>query len=72
MQVMLCACVYDQFRSIFCVGRPSLLTAFEICWQCQTVNEEEIFDVQDKRGLFQLGWIHVIFAAELSFFVLSK
>lgn len=25
---------------------------------CQTVNEEEIFDVQDKRGLFQLGWIH--------------
>jgi STAM-binding protein len=25
---------------------------------CQTVNEEEIFDCQDKRGLFQLGWIH--------------
>ncbi|KAG0616112.1 hypothetical protein M758_5G091200 [Ceratodon purpureus] len=25
---------------------------------CQTVNEEEIFDSQDKRGLFQLGWIH--------------
>ncbi|KAJ7536652.1 hypothetical protein O6H91_12G076300 [Diphasiastrum complanatum] len=25
---------------------------------CQTVNEEEIFDAQDKRGLFQLGWIH--------------
>jgi len=25
---------------------------------CQTVNEEEIFDTQDQRGLFQLGWIH--------------
>ncbi|KAJ7299396.1 hypothetical protein O6H91_Y236700 [Diphasiastrum complanatum] len=25
---------------------------------CQTVNEEEIFDIQDKRSLFQLGWIH--------------
>nr|PNR52677.1 hypothetical protein PHYPA_009051 [Physcomitrium patens] len=25
---------------------------------CQTINEEEIFDSQDKRGLFQLGWIH--------------
>lgn len=27
-------------------------------YSCQTVNEEEIFDWQDKRGLFQLGWIH--------------
>lgn len=25
---------------------------------CQTLNEEEIFDYQDKRGLFSLGWIH--------------
>ncbi|XP_002989585.2 AMSH-like ubiquitin thioesterase 2 [Selaginella moellendorffii] len=25
---------------------------------CQTVNEEELFEVQDKRNLFQLGWIH--------------
>ncbi|BFI24722.1 STAM-binding protein [Marchantia polymorpha subsp. ruderalis] len=25
---------------------------------CQTVNEEEIFEAQDRRGLFQLGWIH--------------
>ncbi|KAG6431409.1 hypothetical protein SASPL_109488 [Salvia splendens] len=25
---------------------------------CQTLNEEEIFDVQDKRSLFPLGWIH--------------
>ncbi|KAH7842266.1 hypothetical protein Vadar_003355 [Vaccinium darrowii] len=25
---------------------------------CQTLNEEEIFEVQDKRSLFQLGWIH--------------
>lgn len=25
---------------------------------CQTLNEEEIFEFQDKRGLFQLGWIH--------------
>ncbi|XP_073141470.1 AMSH-like ubiquitin thioesterase 3 [Henckelia pumila] len=25
---------------------------------CQTLNEEEIFDVQDARSLFPLGWIH--------------
>ncbi|CAH9055080.1 unnamed protein product [Cuscuta europaea] len=25
---------------------------------CQTLNEEEIFEVQDKRSLFPLGWIH--------------
>lgn len=27
--------------------------------QCQTLNEEEIFEIQDKGSLFQLGWIHV-------------
>ncbi|KAK4483301.1 hypothetical protein RD792_010486 [Penstemon davidsonii] len=27
---------------------------------CQTLNEEEIFEVQDTRSLFQLGWIHVM------------
>lgn len=27
--------------------------------QCQTLNEEEIFEVQDKLSLFPLGWIHV-------------
>ncbi|CAN4106360.1 unnamed protein product [Withania somnifera] len=25
---------------------------------CQTLNEEEIFDIQDKQSLFPLGWIH--------------
>ncbi|OAY56091.1 AMSH-like ubiquitin thioesterase 3 [Manihot esculenta] len=25
---------------------------------CQTVNEEEIFEVQDRLALFPLGWIH--------------
>ncbi|MQM20795.1 hypothetical protein Taro_053823 [Colocasia esculenta] len=25
---------------------------------CQTTNEEEIFDYQDKESLFPLGWIH--------------
>uniref|UniRef100_A0A0D6QUI6 MPN domain-containing protein n=1 Tax=Araucaria cunninghamii TaxID=56994 RepID=A0A0D6QUI6_ARACU len=25
---------------------------------CQTTDEEEIFDIQDKRSLFPLGWIH--------------
>eukprot|EP00252_Welwitschia_mirabilis_P010628 TRINITY_DN2400_c0_g1_i1.p1 TRINITY_DN2400_c0_g1~~TRINITY_DN2400_c0_g1_i1.p1 ORF type:complete len:505 (+),score=89.14 TRINITY_DN2400_c0_g1_i1:273-1787(+) len=25
---------------------------------CQTINEEEIYDVQDKRSLFTVGWIH--------------
>lgn len=28
-------------------------------FQCQTLNEEEIFEVQDKLSLFPLGWIHV-------------
>ncbi|KAK8548531.1 hypothetical protein V6N12_061443 [Hibiscus sabdariffa] len=26
---------------------------------CSTLNEEEIFEVQDKLSLFPLGWIHV-------------
>lgn len=25
---------------------------------CQTLNEEEIFEIQDSRSLFPLGWIH--------------
>ncbi|KAJ4969200.1 hypothetical protein NE237_015901 [Protea cynaroides] len=25
---------------------------------CQTMNEEELFEVQDKLSLFQIGWIH--------------
>jgi len=29
--------------------------------QCQATNEEEIFEAQDKRSLFPLGWIHVSF-----------
>lgn len=33
------------------------------CMQCQTTNEEEIFEVQDKQALFPLGWIHVSFFA---------
>ncbi|KAK6930241.1 USP8 dimerization domain [Dillenia turbinata] len=27
---------------------------------CQTLNEEEIFEVQDKQSLFPLGWIHAL------------
>ncbi|CAK9167821.1 unnamed protein product [Ilex paraguariensis] len=27
---------------------------------CQTTNEEEIFEVQDKQSLFPLGWIHTV------------
>lgn len=30
-----------------------------LSYQCQTTNEEEIFEVQDKQSLFPLGWIHV-------------
>ena len=26
---------------------------------CETLNEEELFDVQDKYDLITLGWIHV-------------
>lgn len=31
----------------------------EFIGQCQTLNEEEIFEVQDSLSLFPLGWIHV-------------
>lgn len=27
-------------------------------YSCQTLNEEDIFDVQDNNSLFSLGWIH--------------
>ncbi|XP_075516580.1 uncharacterized protein LOC142551303 isoform X3 [Primulina tabacum] len=27
-------------------------------YSCQTLNEEEIFEVQDNNSLFSLGWIH--------------
>ncbi|KAL7202510.1 hypothetical protein ACSBR1_034059 [Camellia fascicularis] len=27
---------------------------------CQTLNEEEIFEVQDKYSFFPLGWIHIV------------
>lgn len=26
---------------------------------CTTMNEEDIFDVQDQQNLITLGWIHV-------------
>lgn len=28
---------------------------------CTTMNEEEIFDIQDQHNLITLGWIHVNF-----------
>ncbi|KMS94695.1 hypothetical protein BVRB_016200, partial [Beta vulgaris subsp. vulgaris] len=28
--------------------------------ECQTLNEEENFEVQDRESLFPLGWIHVL------------
>lgn len=27
---------------------------------CTTMNEEELFDIQDQHNLITLGWIHVI------------
>lgn len=39
--------------------------------QCQTTNEEEIFDVQDKHSLFPLGWIHVSFRISPFLFFLN-
>ncbi|KAI3473925.1 hypothetical protein Pfo_028123 [Paulownia fortunei] len=33
---------------------------------CQTTNEEEIFEVQDKQCLFPLGWIHFFRAFSFS------
>ncbi|KAG0448930.1 hypothetical protein HPP92_027568 [Vanilla planifolia] len=31
----------------------------DVTWKCQTTDEEEIFNIQDERSLFPLGWIHV-------------
>lgn len=28
---------------------------------CTTMNEEDIFEIQDQQNLITLGWIHVIF-----------
>jgi STAM-binding protein len=44
-----CFCYYFSLTVVECI-------TFN---QCQTTNEEEIFEVQDKRSLFPLGWIHV-------------
>ncbi|KAG0470540.1 hypothetical protein HPP92_017240 [Vanilla planifolia] len=30
----------------------------DVTWKCQTTDEEEIFNIQDERSLFPLGWIH--------------
>lgn len=36
---------------------------------CTTMNEEEIFDIQDQQNLITLGWIHVsIYCAYIAFF----
>lgn len=35
-----------------------------LLFQCQTLNEEEIFEVQDSLSLFPLGWIHVSLAMD--------
>ncbi|KAJ6868477.1 Associated molecule with the SH3 domain ofAM 1 isoform 3 [Populus alba x Populus x berolinensis] len=43
-----CFCYYISLTVVECI-------TFN---QCQTTNEEEIFEVQDKRSLFPLGWIH--------------
>ena len=36
----------------------SNLSTWLVCCALQALNEEEIFDVQDKRSLYPLGWIH--------------
>lgn len=43
---------------LLCKHRTDFIILLE---QCQTTHEEEIFEVQDKRSLFPLGWIHVSF-----------
>lgn len=37
---------------------------------CTTMNEEDIFDFQDKQDLITLGWIHVRFFSKYAFFKL--
>lgn len=28
-------------------------------WQCQAINEEDVFAIQNERSLYPVGWIHV-------------
>ena len=42
-------------RSVVAKPGPMLTP---LCAAEQALNEEEIFDVQDKRSLYPLGWIH--------------
>lgn len=28
-------------------------------WQCQAMNEVEVFSIQNERELYPVGWIHV-------------
>ncbi|KAK9091330.1 hypothetical protein Sjap_024507 [Stephania japonica] len=39
---------------------------------CQTTNEEEIFDVQDKQSLFPLGWIHIMLPEAIAIVMAPK
>ena len=45
---------------LVCLAKLVKTCTFDrILVQCETLNEEELFDIQEQRGLFQLGWIHV-------------
>ena len=46
-----------MFSGFLCLAFDSVF--LKPIFQCQTLNEEEIFEVQDNLSLFSLGWIHV-------------
>lgn len=48
----------DAFSHL-CLFAVTAVALHNFDLQCQTLNEEEIFEVQDRLSLFPLGWIHV-------------
>ena len=49
-----------NFLYTTCIYVTSTVTNWNpFLFQCQTLNEEEIFEIQDRLSLFTLGWIHV-------------
>ncbi|XP_057475680.1 AMSH-like ubiquitin thioesterase 3 [Actinidia eriantha] len=54
-----CGVLAGSLRNkVFCITTLIIPKQESTSDSCQTLNEEEIFEVQDKCSLFPLGWIH--------------
>ncbi|KAL9161256.1 hypothetical protein ABFS82_07G008800 [Erythranthe guttata] len=54
-----CGVLAGSLRNrVFCITTLIIPKQESTSDSCETLNEEEIYDVQEKRSLFPLGWIH--------------